>query len=100
MLYDELISVYKKEYNQAFKSVDNGWRQKHDHKNLKGLDYQPDHLQPDQLQPEQLQPDQLVLPKWVKVTKSRLGKIQSIVTDAKNNKLKTSVNKKNIDNCK
>ena len=33
-------------------------RLKHDYKNLKDLDYQPDKLQPDKLQP-----DQLVLPK-------------------------------------
>ena len=38
-------------------------RLKHDYKNLKDLDYQPDKLQPDKLQPDKLQPDQLVLPK-------------------------------------
>ena len=53
-------------------------RLKHDYKNLKDLDYQPD----------KLQPDQLVLPKQVKVTKNRFDEIQSIVTDAKKNKLK------------
>ena len=38
MLYDELISICKKEYNQTFKSKDKDWRQIHDHKNLKDLD--------------------------------------------------------------
>ena len=78
MLYDELVSIYKKEYCQTFKNED-----KHDYKNLKDLDYQPD----------QLQPDELVLPKWVKVAKNRFDEIQSIVTEAKNNRLKTSVGK-------
>ena len=70
MLYKGLIDVYKKKYVQIFKSKDNDWRLKHDYKNLKDLDYQPDQLQ----QPNQLrQPDQLQqpIPKWVKVTKSR-----------------------------
>ena len=56
MLYDELISIYKKEYNQAFKSKVKDWRQTYDVKNLKDLDYQLD----------QLQPDKSILPKWVK----------------------------------
>ena len=47
-------------------------------------------------QSDRLQPDQLVLPKWVKVTKNRFDKIQSIVTGAKNSKLKTSVDNKII----
>ena len=58
-------------------------KDKHDYKNLKDLDYQPD----------QLQPDELVVPKWVKVAKNRFDEIQSIVTEAKNNRLKTSVGK-------
>ena len=56
MLYDELISIYKKEYNQAFKSKGKDWRQTYDFKNLKDLDYELD----------QLQPDKSILPKWVK----------------------------------
>ena len=85
LLYDELISIYKKEYNQIFKSNDKQLRVKHYYKNLKGSDYQPDELQPDGLQP-----DQLVLPAWVKVTKNRFNEIQSIITEAKRNKLKIS----------
>ena len=87
MLYDELISICKKEYNQTFKSKDKDWRQIHDHKNLKDLDWKPD-----QLRPDQLQPDQLVQPKKVKVTKYRFDEMQSMVTGAKSNNLKTSVN--------
>ena len=45
MVYDELIDIYKKEYDQVFKSRDNDWNLKHDLKNLKNLDYQPDQLQ-------------------------------------------------------
>ena len=51
-LYDQLIDIYKKEYDQVFKSKDNDWRLKHDYKNLKDLDYQPQQLdQPDQAPP-------------------------------------------------
>ena len=42
MLHDELISIYKKEYNQTFKNKDEGLRQTYDYKNLKDLDYQTD----------------------------------------------------------
>ena len=49
MLHDELISIYTKEYNHAFKSKDQIWSQKCDYKNLKDLDYQRDHLQPAEL---------------------------------------------------
>ena len=35
-----------------------------------------------------------MLPNWIEVTKSSFGEIQSIVTEAKNNKLKTNVGKK------
>ena len=55
------------------------------YKNLKGLDYQPDQSQ---------QSDKLKLPKWVKVSKGRSNEILSLVTEAKNNKLKTRVDKK------
>ena len=34
-----------------------------------------------------------MLPKWVKVPKNRVDEIQSIVTEAKNNKSKTNVGK-------
>ena len=61
---------------------------------MKDLDYQSDDLQPDETKP-----DQLRLPKWVKVSKERFNEILSIVTEAKNNKLKTSVDKRNYD-CK
>ena len=33
--YNELIDIYKKEYNQAFESKDDDWRLKHDYNNLK-----------------------------------------------------------------
>ena len=39
MLYDELVNIYKKEYDQVFNSKDKDWIQKHDYKNLKDLDY-------------------------------------------------------------
>ena len=91
ILYNVLVRIYKKEYNQVFQSKDEDWRQKHDYKNLKDLDYQPDQpQQSDQPQP----PHKLKLPKWVKVTESRFDEIQSIATEAKNNKLKASVGKK------
>ena len=51
---------------------------------MKDLDYLPD----------QLQPDELVLPKWVKVTKNRFNRIRSIITEAKKNKSKTTVDGK------
>ena len=79
MLYDELIKIFKK-YGQTFKSRDKEWNLKHDYKNLKRLDCQPDQLQQSD-QPQQ--PDKLILPKWVQVTKSRFGEIQYIVTDTK-----------------
>ena len=47
LLYDELISIYKKECNQTFKGMDKEWRLKHDYKNLKDSDYQLDQLQPE-----------------------------------------------------
>ena len=53
---------------------------------MKDLDWKPD-----QLRPDQLQPDQLVQPKKVKVTKYRFDEMQSMVTGAKSNNLKTSV---------
>ena len=71
--HEELISIYKREYNQVFKSKDKDWRQKYDYKNLKDLDYQLD----------QLQPDESMLPKWVKVTNNRFDVIQSIITESK-----------------
>ena len=85
LLYDALISIYKKEYNKIFKSNDKELRVKHDYKNLKDSDDQPHELQSDGLQP-----DQLVLPGWVKVTKNRFNEIQSIITEAKKNGLKIS----------
>ena len=69
----------KKKY-QIFKSKNNNWRIKHDHKNCVYLDYQPD-------QPQQL------IPKWVKVTKSRFDEIKSITTE---NRKKTIIDKKEI----
>ena len=42
MIYNKLVSTYKKEYNQAFKSKDKDWRQRYDYNNPKDLDYQPD----------------------------------------------------------
>ena len=94
MLYDELVNIYKKEYDQVFNSKDKDWIQKHDYKNLKDLDYRRDQSQPDQSQRDQSQPDQQVLPKWVKVTKNRFNEIWSIVTEVKKNKLKTSLDGK------
>ena len=85
LLYDALISIYKKEYNKIFKSNDKELRVKHDYKNLKDSDDQPHEFQSDGLQP-----DQLVLPGWVKVTKNRFNEIQSIITEAKKNELKIS----------
>ena len=79
------LRITKKEYGQTFKSKDKEWKLKHDYKNLKGSDYQPD-------QPQKL--NKLMLPNWIEVTKSSFGEIQSIVTEAKNNKLKTNVGKK------
>ena len=35
LLYNGLINIYKKEYDQVFESKDKGWKQKHDYKNLK-----------------------------------------------------------------
>ena len=52
---------------------------------MKDLDYQPD-------QPQH--PDQLMLPKLVKITKSILSEIQSMVTEGKKNKLETKTGSK------
>ena len=84
MFFDELISIYKRGYNQAFKSKDKDRRRKYDYKNLEDLDYQLD----------QLQSDESILPKWVKVTKNRFYEIQSIITKAKENKLKATIDGK------
>ena len=93
MLSDELIKDYKKDYNQTFKRKDKDWRQKHGYNGLKHLEFLPDRLHTDQLQPDQLKSGKLWLPKWVKVNKERFNEILSIVTEAKSNKLKTSVDK-------
>ena len=79
MLYDELISIYTKEYNHAFKSKDQIWSQKCDYKNLKDLDYQRDHLQP----------AELMLPKQVKITGKYLMRyrVQSLKLKIINQKL-------------
>ena len=74
LLYDELVIIYKKEYNQVFESKDKKSRLKFDNKNLKDLDHQPD-------QPQQS--DKLKLTKWVKVSKERFNEILRIVTEAK-----------------
>ena len=93
MLSDELIKDYKKDSNQTFKRKDKDWRQKHGYNGLKHLEFLPDRLHTDQLQPDQLKSGKLWLPKWVKVNKERFNEILSIVTEAKSNKLKTSVDK-------
>ena len=93
MLSDELIKDYKKDYNQTFKRKDKDWRQKHGYNGLKHLEFLPDRLHTDQLQPDQLKSGKLWLPKWVKVNKERFNEILSIVTEAKSNELKTSVDK-------
>ena len=93
MLSDELIKDYKKDYNQTFKRKDKDWRQKHGYNGLKHLEFLPDRLHTDQLQPDQLKSGKLWLPKWIKVNKERFNEILSIVTEAKSNKLKTSVDK-------
>ena len=93
MLSDELIKDYKKDYNQTFKRKDKDSRQKHGYNGLKHLEFLPDRLHTDQLQPDQLKSGKLWLPKWVKVNKERFNEILSIVTEAKSNKLKTSVDK-------
>ena len=81
-----MIGVYKKEYNQAFRSKDKVWRLKRDYKNLEDLAYQPD-------QPQQ--PDQSIF-KWTKVTKSRFNEIQNIITEAKESGLSTKIDNKKI----
>ena len=63
MIYDELISIYEKEYNQAFKRKDAKTKTGGKNMILRIL----------------------VLPKWVKVTKKRFDEIQSIATEPKNN---------------
>ena len=82
MLYDELVSIYKKEYNQVFESKDKEWSLKDNCKNLEDLDYVP----PDELKPVELKSNELKLPKWVKVSNERFNEIQSIITEAQKNK--------------
>ena len=84
MLYGELVNIYTKEYNQTFESKDKKWRQRYGYQNLKDLDYQLYQSQ---------QPDELI-PKWVKVTKSRFDEIKTINTESRKNKLKTIINGK------
>ena len=86
LLHDELIRIYKKEYDQVFENKNKKWRLKNDHDNLKDLNYQPD----------QSQPDQIVLRKLVKVSKERSNEILDTVTEAKKNKLNTTWAKKYI----
>ena len=62
-------------------------RLKYDYKNPKDLDYQPD---------QRKMPDQLKLPKWVKATKSRVNKIQSIITEDKKSGLSTIIDNEKI----
>ena len=45
---------------------------------------------------DESKPVQLGTPKWVKASKERLYEILTIVIEAKNNKLKTSVDKEKI----
>lgn len=42
LLYDQLVNMYKKEYDQTIENKDKNWRQKQDYKNLEDLDYQSD----------------------------------------------------------
>ena len=62
-------------------------RLKYDYKNPKDLDYQPD---------QRKMPDQLKLTKWVKATKSRVNKIQSIITEDKKSGLSTIIDNEKI----
>ena len=86
LLHDELIRIYKKEYDQVFENKNKKWRLKNDPDNLKDLNYQTD----------QSQPDQIVLRKLVKVSKERFNEILDTVTEAKKNKLNTTWAKKYI----
>ena len=42
LLYYECITMYKKEYEQAFESKDENWTKRHNFKNLKNFGYQAD----------------------------------------------------------
>ena len=86
MLYDELIRIYKKEYDQVFENKNKKWKLKYDHDKLKDLNYQP----------RSISTDQIVLRKLVKVSKERLNEIPDTVTEAKKNKLNTTWAKKYI----
>ena len=78
-LYDQLIDIYEKEYDQVFKSKDNDWRLKHDYKNLKDLDYQPQQLD---------QPDQAP-PLWI-LSNDKFNKLKYHILSVKNNRSRTS----------
>ena len=74
-----MINVNKKEYGQVFESKDKGWKLKHDYKNLKDLDYQPD-------QPQK--PDQ-ELSLWIE-SEDRFNELKNHILSVKDNALKTS----------
>ena len=78
MLYDELISIYKKEYNQVFESKDKDWRQKYDHKNMKDLEYQADKAEKADETDDTDESDEEdeAIPEWVEVSKNAFDAIK------------------------
>ena len=89
LLYDELTRIYKKEYNQVFKSKDKDWRQKYDYKNLKDLDYQADETDEEDKTDE-------AIPEWVEVSKNRFDATKNKINRNIDNGLEITVRDKKI----
>ena len=88
LLYDRLIDIYKKEYYQVFESKDEDWRERHDYKNLKDLEYQADKTDEE----EKDETDQ-ELPAWIK-SKDEFNELKNYILSIEDNLLKTGT--KNI----
>ena len=93
LLYYELIGVYKKEHNQVFESKNEDWMKKHDHKNLKDLNYQADKAGKDGK--EEGETDQK-LPPWIK-SKDEFNELKNHILSVKDKSLKTGTHKYQYD---
>ena len=86
--------MYKKEYEQVFKTKDEDWKKKHDYKNLKDFSFQADKVGVEEKEDKD-KIDQK-LPAWVKTTKSRFYEMKDMINRANENKLMTRLGKKSI----
>ena len=92
--------MYKKEYNQVFESKDEDWREKHNYKDMKYLDYRSDKAKKvdkaskeDECNAEET--DQELLP-WIE-SKDKFNKLKNRILSLKDDKLKTGTDKYRYD---